>query len=69
MLRPDTSARPCLIGDAEPDPAEVSERGLARSRGAISPGFYEFFAPSLAEGAGKAGRRLRPQHRVQKCAK
>src|SRR5436190_21379474 len=30
------------------------------------PGFAISFAPSLTEGAGKAGRRLRPQHRVQK---
>src|SRR5436190_5965173 len=38
----------------------------SHSRGTLCPGFAISFAPSLTEGAGKAGRRLRPQHRVQK---
>jgi hypothetical protein len=32
----------------------------------FSPELCKFFAPSWTEGAGKAGRRLRPQRRVQK---
>src|SRR5262245_64205315 len=45
----------------------------AHSHGAISPELYKFVAPSQKEGAGKAGRRLRPQSRVrrvlQKCTR
>src|SRR5947208_4194481 len=32
----------------------------------ISPEFFTFSGPLSEEGAGKAGRRLRPHHRVQK---
>ena len=35
------------------------------SRGAISPGLCNLVVPPGSEGAGKARRRLRPQHRVQ----
>jgi hypothetical protein len=35
------------------------------SHGAISPELCIFIVPPRSEGAGKAGRRLRPQHRVQ----
>ena len=37
-------------------------RGVeTHSRGSVSPGFCNFVAPSWLEGAGKAGRWLRPQ--------
>ena len=36
-----------------------------RSRDMISSELFEFVVPLKSEGAGKAGRRLRPQHRVQ----
>src|SRR3954469_24835545 len=36
-----------------------------RSHGSVSPEFCQFVAPSRTEGAGKAGRRLRPHRRVQ----
>ena len=37
------------------------------SRGLVLPGSCNFVSPSLTEGAGKAGRRLRPQSRVREC--
>src|SRR3954462_14103575 len=48
------------------DDSEFVARKCSRSHGLISPELCKFIGPPRLEGAGKTGRRLRPQHRVQR---
>jgi hypothetical protein len=49
--------------------AEGKEDARSRSRGSNSPGLCLLTVPLSDKGAGKAGRRLRPQRRVLKVEK